>query len=236
MLYAIGDLHLSLGSDKPMDVFGGGWDGYVEKLRVGLSKVKPEDTIVLCGDLTWAMTLDEAVLDFRFIADIPGRKIILKGNHDYWFETVAKANAFFERNGFENIEILNNNYFLYEVERKYAICGTRGWLFDENMDGTHNGKIMAREVMRLDASLKAAASALGPETEKLCFFHYPPRFGNYVCEDVIATMKKHGVRRCWYGHIHGAGHRYAVTGWVDGIEYNMVSADFLNFVPQRLCI
>jgi predicted phosphohydrolase len=211
-----------------MDVFGGGWDGYVEKLRAGFSRLTDADTCVLCGDLTWGMTMEEASEDFRFIAAIPGRKILLKGNHDYWFDTAAKARTFFAKNAFLNIEILNNNSFTYEDA---AICGTRGWLFDENMDGTHNGKIMAREVQRLAASLKSAG-----EREKLCFFHYPPRFKNYVCEDIIRTMKEYGVKRCWYGHIHGSGHRFAAQGWIDGIEYNMISADFVNFIPQKICI
>ncbi|MDR0905684.1 MAG: metallophosphoesterase [Oscillospiraceae bacterium] len=227
-LFAIGDLHLSLGASKPMDIFGG-WDGYVEKLKAGFERVAPDDTVILCGDLTWGMTLDEAREDFRFISDLPGKKIILKGNHDYWFTTANKAQTFFAQNGFTGFEILNNNCFAYGDA---AICGTRGWLYDENMDGTHNGKIMAREVLRLEASLKAAEGR--GFAEKLCFFHYPPRFKGYICADIIAVMQKYGVKRCWYGHIHGTGHRHAVTGTVDGVEYNMVSADFVNFVPQLI--
>lgn len=230
-LFAIGDLHLSLGGSKPMDIFGG-WDGYIEKLQNGFRRVAPEDTVVLCGDLSWAMTLAEAEEDFRFISRLPGRKIILKGNHDYWFTTVTKAKSFFDACGFCNIEILNNNSFDVSLAdgKEIAVCGTRGWLFDENIDGTHNGKIMAREVMRLESSLKSAG-----DREKLCFFHYPPRFKDYLCADIVETMKKYGVKRCWYGHIHGYGHRYAVTGWVDGIEYNMISADFVGFEPQNIC-
>jgi len=231
-LFAIGDLHLSLGGSKPMDIFAG-WDGYVEKLQKGFEPVSPDDTVVLCGDLTWAMSLAEAEADFRFVAQLPGKKIILKGNHDYWFTTASKAKTFFELHGFTGFDILNNNYFPYMADngRELAICGTRGWLFDENLDGTHNGKIMAREVMRLEASLKSAG-----EREKLCFFHYPPRFKDYICTDIVEMMKEYGVKRCWYGHIHGSGHRFAVTGWVDGIEYNMISADFVGFSPQSICI
>ncbi|NLB29318.1 MAG: serine/threonine protein phosphatase [Clostridiales bacterium] len=231
-LFAIGDLHLSLGGAKPMDIFCG-WDGYVEKLQKGFEIVKPDDTVVLCGDLTWAMSLPEAEEDFRFVSALPGKKILLKGNHDYWFTTVSKAKAFFELKGFEGIDILNNNFFPYTTGggEDIAICGTRGWLFEENLDGTHNGKIMAREVLRLKASLEAAG-----DREKLCFFHYPPRFKDYVCTDIVDMMRSYGAKRCWYGHIHGHGHRYAVTGWVDGIEYNMVSADFVEFTPQIVCI
>ena len=231
-LFAIGDLHLSLGGSKPMDIFSG-WDGYIEKLKKGFEPVKPDDTVVLCGDLTWAMSLDEALEDFRFVSRLPGKKLLLKGNHDYWFTTVAKMKTFLDKHGITGIDVINNNCFTYKNEtgREVAICGTRGWLFDENLDGTHNGKIMAREVMRLEASLKAAG-----ESEKLCFFHYPPRFKDYVCAGIVEMMKFYGVKRCWYGHIHGPGHRMAVTGWVDGIEYNMVSADFIGFSPQSICI
>jgi len=229
-LYAIGDLHLSLGASKPMDIFAG-WDGYVEKLKRGFARVAAEDTVILCGDLSWAMSLDDAREDFRFIDELPGSKILLKGNHDYWFTTATKAQKIFAENGFNAMEILNNNAFAFNGA---AIAGTRGWIYDENIDGTHNGKIMAREALRLEASLKAAEK-LSP-SEILCFFHYPPRFANYVCEDIVALMKRYGVRRCWYGHVHSFGHRHAVTGMVDGIEYNMISADYVDFVPQIIDI
>jgi predicted phosphohydrolase len=211
-----------------MDVFGGAWEDHVEKLRDGFRRVTDDDTVILCGDLTWAMTTDEAEQDFRFIDELHGKKIILKGNHDYWFQTAAKAKTYFASLGLRDMPILNNNAFTYGDT---AICGTRGWIYDENIDGTHNGKIMARETLRLIASLKAAG-----DREKLCFFHYPPRFGGYVCDGIVAAMREYGVRRCWYGHVHGHGHRSAVTGWVDGIEYNMVSADYVGFVPQEIII
>ena len=226
-LYAIGDLHLSLGTDKPMDVFGGGWDNYVEKILSGFSIIGPDDTCVLCGDISWAMSLEESRLDFGFINDLPGKKIILKGNHDYWWTTAAKMHSFFEQNGFENIEILHNNCFFYNGA---AICGTRGWLTDSEAGAEHNKKIMAREASRLRASLTAAAGA----EEKLCFFHYPPRFKSTVCHDLISVMNDFGVKRCWYGHIHSNGWRFAVRGEVDGISYAMVSADFVDFAPQLI--
>jgi predicted phosphohydrolase len=225
-LYAIGDLHLSLGTSKPMDIFDG-WDGYIDKIQSGFERVAPEDTVVLCGDLTWGMTLEDSEADFRFVSNLPGKKILLKGNHDYWFTTAAKARAFFQKHGFDNIEILNNNCFVYGGA---AICGTRGWLFDEGADREHNTKIMAREVQRLELSLKASEKT--GAGERLCFFHYPPRYGGYVCADIVAMMKKYGVTRCWYGHIHGRAQRQAVTGVLDGVEYNMISADYVNFVPQ----
>ena len=226
-LYAIGDLHLSLGSDKPMDVFGGGWENYVEKLTAGFSSLTTDDVCVLCGDLTWGMSLEESREDFRFIGSLPGKKIILKGNHDYWWSTASKARSFFAANGIEDIDILNNNCYFYGGT---ALCGTRGWFYEEEVHGAHDKKIMAREVMRLEASLKAAGDA----EEKICFFHYPPRFKDYICREIIDVMNAYGVKQCWYGHIHSHGHRFAVQGTVEGIEYRMVSADYVDFTPVRV--
>jgi predicted phosphohydrolase len=253
-LYAIGDLHLSLGTDKPMDVFGGAWDDYVAKIKKGFSSLGPSDTCVLCGDLTWAMTLEESLEDFRFVDSLPGKKIILKGNHDYWWSTSSKARSFFEKNGITTIEILNNNSFPVKSDdgKTVYVCGTRGWFFEEETgggraDAAHDRKIMAREVGRLEASLSSAPEsddkASTPDSDdkasesvtKICFLHYPPVFRNYVCRELIDVMNKHEVRSCWYGHIHGIGHRYAVTGEVGGIAYHMVSADFVGFSPVKVC-
>ena len=210
-----------------MDVFGGEWDNYVEKIKSGFSNLGPDDVCLLCGDISWAMALEDSLTDFLFINELPGSKIILKGNHDYWWTTVAKMKSFFESNGLENIEILHNNCFFYNGT---AICGTRGWLTDGDIDVEHNKKIMAREASRLRTSLIAASDA----AEKLCFFHYPPRFKNLICRDLIDVMNEFEVKRCWYGHIHSNGRRYAVRGEVDGIGYEMVSADFVDFVPQLI--
>jgi len=226
-LYAIGDLHLSLGSDKPMDVFGGGWISYLEKIKKGFQILEPEDTCVLCGDISWGMSLEESLEDFLLIESLPGKKIILKGNHDYWWTTVSKMNAFFEANGIRSISILHNNCFFYETA---AICGTRGWLADEELSAEQNGKIMARETARLRASLQSAADS----SVKLCFLHYPPRFKNTICHDLVEVMDEYGVICCRYGHLHAEGHRLAVRGIIDGIEYEIVSADFVDFVPQRV--
>ncbi len=226
-LYAIGDLHLSLGLDKPMDVFGGGWDNYVDKLAAGFARLNDTDTTVLCGDITWGMTLTESLPDFQFIDALPGRKIILKGNHDYWWATSAKISAFFEQHQMKTIDILNNNS--YHVGEK-AVCGTRGWFFEEQTGSEHDKKILAREVMRLESSLKSAGDAV----EKICFLHYPPVYKNYVCRDIIDVMQKYGVKQCWYGHIHSFGHRAAVTGDFEGIEYHLVSADYVDFSPVEV--
>lgn len=222
-LYAIGDLHLSLGAEKPMDVFGGVWEGYVEKLRAGFSAVRPEDTTVLLGDLSWAMDLGRAQADFAWIDKIPGRKIIVKGNHDYWFTTAKKFYTFCEQNGFSNQYILNNNFYEYDG---WALCGTRGWFFEESRSSAHDEKVFQRELSRLEASLRAAG-----ELPKLVFLHYPPRYRGYECPEILALLEKYGVRRCFYGHLHGASHHLAEEGLWNGIEFRLVSADRLKFCP-----
>lgn len=222
-LYAIGDTHLSLGSDKPMDVFGGGWAGYVDKLREGFARVQPEDTVVLCGDLSWGMSLEEAREDFAFLNALPGRKLLVKGNHDYWWTTAAKMEHFFGSNGFDTLQILHNNCHEYG---DIALCGTRGWFFEENASD-QNAKVFHREVMRLEASLKAAG-----EKEKLCFLHYPPLYQGYECPEIVALLEQYGVKACYYGHLHGGSHRLAREGRIGGVDYFLVSADYLRFTPK----
>lgn len=225
-LYAIGDTHLSLRSDKPMDVFGGGWDGYVDKLREGFAPVEDSDTVVLCGDLSWGMSLEEARDDFAFLnSELPGEKWLLKGNHDYWWTTASKMNAFFAANGFTRLHILHNNCAPYGDA---ALCGTRGWFFEEN--GTpHWEKVFNRELIRLEASLKAAG-----EREKLCFLHYPPLYRGYRCQEIIDLLERYQVRVCCYGHLHGASHRLAIEGVQGNVDYRLVSADFVGFRPKKI--
>lgn len=225
-LYAIGDLHLSFGADKPMDVFGGAWTGYVEKLRQGLRVIGPEDTTVLLGDVSWALNLEGAQEDFAFLNAIPGRKLILKGNHDYWWSTAAKFQKFCQDNGFENLSLLHNNCHFYG---ETALCGSRGWFFEEDRAGTHNGKVYDREVLRLEASLKAAG-----DCEKICFLHYPPRYRGYECPEILALLRQYDVRQCYYGHLHGDSHRLAVEGEADGTKFFLASADYVNFKPVRV--
>ena len=222
-LYAIGDLHLSLGTEKPMDVFGGAWAGYMDKLREGIAMIQPEDTTVLLGDLSWALNLSEAQKDFAWINSIPGKKIILKGNHDYWWSTAAKFYQFCNEHGFSNMHILNNNHYEYDG---MAICGTRGWFFEEERSTGHDEKVFNRELLRLEASLKSAG-----DLPKTVFLHYPPRYKGYVCEQILALLKTYDVRRCFYGHLHGASHGLAVEGLWDGIDFKLVAADRLNFRP-----
>lgn len=224
-LYAIGDLHLCLGAPKPMDIFGGAWVGYMDKLKEGLSIITEEDTTVLLGDLSWALDLPNAQADFAWINSIPGRKIILKGNHDYWWCTQAKFAKFCAEHGFENLHLLNNNFFDYEG---ISICGTRGWFFEEEQS-CHNAKVLSREVGRLEASLKAAEGR-----PILAFLHYPPLYTGYRCPEVIAKLEEYGVEQCYYGHLHGPTHKRAIEGKLGGVEYHLVSGDYLGFVPKKI--
>ena len=222
-LYAIGALHLSLGVEKPMDIFGGAWINYMGKLKDGMSVINEDDTVVLLGDISWALDLEQAKEDFAWINSIPGRKIILTGNHDYWWCTAKKFYEFCAENNFTNIYLLHNNHFDYE---DVAICGTRGWFFEEERSGSHDEKVFKRELLRLEESLKRAA-----DKRKLVFLHYPPRYKGYICEEIIALLNKYDVRMCYYGHLHGASHGLAQEGLWDGIEYKLLSADRLDFCP-----
>ncbi len=225
-LYAIGDLHLCLGSPKPMDVFGGAWLGYMDKLKDGLSVIGSEDTTVLLGDLSWALGLEQAEKDFAWINAIPGRKIILKGNHDYWWSTVSKFDQFCKDKGFSDLLILNNNHYEYNG---WAICGTRGWFFEEERSGQHDEKVFKRELLRLEASLQSAG-----ELPKIVFLHYPPKYKGYNCDEILELLERYQVRRCFYGHLHGPSHGLAMEGLWDGVDFRLVSADYLNFHPYKV--
>ena len=226
-LYAIGDTHLSLGCAKPMDVFGGAWENYVDKLQEGFARVKPEDTVVLCGDLSWGMSLEEALPDFAFLDALPGTKYIVKGNHDYWWNTANKMTAFWEAHGLHTLHLLHNNCAFYG---DVALCGTRGWFFEPAAAAAESDKIYRRELIRLEASLKAAGEA----GEKLAFLHYPPKYQGYVCREIVDLLEKHHVSKCFYGHLHGHSHRLALEGEEGGVDYRLVSADYLSFVPEKI--
>ena len=226
-LFAIGDLHLSLGDQfKPMDIFNG-WDGYVEKLEQNWrSTVTSEDTVVLAGDTSWAMKLPNVFNDFEFINSLPGKKIILKGNHDYWWSTMAKMERFVEENHFDTISFLFNNCYSYG---KYGICGTRGWV--SIGDGTEDEKVQFREVQRLEVSIKAALDA---GLEPVVFLHYPPVYGLNSNYDILDVLYRYGIKKCFYGHIHGYSQKNAITGMHDGVEYIMISSDYLKFAPYHV--
>ena len=225
-IFVIGDLHLSLGADKPMDKFPG-WQGYVQRIRENwLRVVSPDDTVVLAGDTSWGMKLEEAAPDFAFLEQLPGQKLLLKGNHDYWWTTARKMEAFFEARGFGSLRLLHNNAHIVEG---VALCGTRSWLFEPGEP--HDEKVMNRELGRLRASLAAAGEQA---REKVVFLHYPPVYPGASAPQVIELMRSFGVRRCFYGHLHGASVHAAVQGVVDGLEYRLISADALRFCPYKI--
>jgi predicted phosphohydrolase len=226
-VFAIGDLHLSLGSDKPMDIFAG-WENYVDKLKANWNAVvSDEDTVVIVGDISWAMSLENTVDDFRFINDVlHGRKIFLKGNHDYWWSTLKKMNQFLDVQNMDKIRILHNNAY---VEESIVICGTRGWISDTGE--APDRKILLREAGRLEMSIQAALKLKG---EPVVFIHYPPIFGSEQNELILDVLHKYQIKRCFYGHIHGHAAKKAFNGIKDGIQYKIVSADVLNFAPIKI--
>lgn len=226
-LYAISDLHLSFGvPEKTMSIFRG-WENYHERIRKNwLELVKPDDTVVIAGDFCWGMNLKESVADFEFLNSLTGNKILVKGNHDYWWTTQNKIKNFFDENNFSTLNILHINHYKYE---NYGICGTRGWI---NMpDEPADAKILAREAGRLEASI---LSAISENLEPIVFMHYPPIFGGSFNYDILDVLYKYKIKRCFYGHIHGKGHASAVQGVYDGIDFRLISSDFLQFIPQKV--
>ena len=228
-LYVIGDTHFSEGCNKPMDVFGGKWIGYRDKLVEALAVLKPEDTLVLAGDFSWGMSLKEALPDFRLLDSFPGRKLLLKGNHDYWWETVSKMKRFFAENAIETIDFLHNSCYFYNGA---ALCGTRGWFYDKNDPAAGDDKIFKRELIRLEASLKAAVDQGAREID--CFLHYPPVFAGTEVPQITELLSRYPVKRVFYGHLHGESLRGAFSGMRNGIYYAVVSADALGFRPIQI--
>ncbi|WP_059005135.1 metallophosphoesterase [Bittarella massiliensis (ex Durand et al. 2017)] len=224
-IFALGDTHLSLASDKPMDVFPG-WSGYLPKLEKNWrDTVADGDTVVIPGDVSWAMSLEEAATDFAFLDSLPGRKILLKGNHDYWWSTKNKMDGFLAERGFTTLSILSNES--YQVEG-VNICGSRSWFFEDT--DPHDAKIRARELGRIRMSLEKADPAL----PILLFLHYPPVYRDFLSQETIDLMGEWGITQCYYGHLHGKAIQWAFEGDYEGIAFRLVSADALNFCP--LCI
>ncbi len=228
-LYAIGDLHLSLGTNKPMDVFGSKWANYVERIQENFSKLNDDDVIVLAGDISWGMSLEQSLPDFQFIDALPGKKLLLKGNHDYWWSSLTQLRS----NLPENMHAVQNDAF---DAGDVVFCGTRGWTLPQTGGaaadgpaGSQDEKIFRRELGRLEASLKAAGGR-----EKLCFLHYPPKYRGYECPEILQLLHEYGVKRCYYGHLHADSIRLAIQGESDGIDFRLVSADYVNFKPQKV--
>lgn len=223
-LYVLGDLHLSLGGDKPMDIFKG-WGGHVERITENWNSIVEDcDTVVVNGDISWSMSLEKTETDFEYINNrLKGNKIFIKGNHDYWWTTKSKMDAYLSEKGFDRIKILNNNAFLAEG---VSVCGTRGWINDDSEE--FDVKLLNREAGRLEMSL-AEGIKLGGEL--VVFIHYPPIFGGEKNSYILDVLKKYNVRHCYYGHVHGGAVRKAFTGEYDGTEFHIASCDCVKFTP-----
>ena len=227
-LFVLADLHLCFGDpSKTMSVFNG-WADYQERIKKHwLELIKNEDTVVLPGDISWGMSLAEAAPDFHFINDLPGEKIIIKGNHDYWWSTMKKMEDFLAAEGCSTIKLLHNNHYRYG---EYGICGTRGWV---NMPGeTQDEKVLKREVQRLETSIK---SALAENLKPIVFLHYPPIFATNFNYDILEVLYRYDISDCYYGHIHGrSAHELCVKNTYDGINFHLIAGDYLQFIPEKI--
>jgi len=230
-IYGVADLHLSFNTDKPMDIFGPNWEKHSEKIKKDwLKKVKETDTVLIPGDFSWETYLENTYKDFEFLNNLPGRKILLKGNHDYWWTTLTNIKNYLKENNFNTIDILFNNSF--EIENN-IIAGTRGWDYTK----TSERKIIEREIGRLELSLKDAKKKNEDKDIIVCM-HYPPISKNYLENEferkILYLLKEYNVKRCIYGHLHGTSHAGAITGEIEGIQFDLVSADYLDFKLLRL--
>lgn len=227
-IYVIADLHLSFEQNKPMDIFGDNWENHAEKIRKSwLDVVKEDDYVILPGDFSWATYLENTKKDFEYLNNLPGYKIMLKGNHDYWWTTVTNMKNFLKENEFSNIDFLYNNSFC--IENKILV-GTRGWNILDNED---DSKMIKRENARLILSIEDGIKKYGEDKEIIAFLHYPPitmssKYKNEESE-FVKTLRKYGIKRCYYGHLHGNSHKDAIEGEVNGITYKLISADYLDF-------
>ncbi len=222
-IFAISDLHLSFGVSKPMDIFKG-WDNHSERIEANWKRlIKPEDTVVLPGDFSWGLKIEETLEDFKFLEKLPGKKLLLKGNHDLWWSTAKKIREFFEENSIKSVDIIYNNCAIAEG---FAIAGTRGWFYDDKS----SKKVLLREAGRLEKSLSEAENTGLPI---LTFLHYPPVYSDSVCEEIFEVLKKHNVKTVYYGHIHGLGYINAVKEY-EGINFKLISCDCIDFTPIKL--
>ena len=234
-VFVIADLHLAtVNKQKSMEIFGKRWKNYIEKLRDNWCAVVTEnDTVIIPGDISWGLATSDALDDLLWLDSLPGKKIIMKGNHDFWWSTASKLNAFFEENKITSLTLLNNNAI--EAEN-YIIAGSRGWFTDKSMQNTDEkvdyAKIINRETIRLRMSLDAAVKLKGDtKKEIVAFLHFPPIWGDFVCEPILKLLDEYKIQRCYLGHIHGS---YTVPAAFEynGIKFYIISADYLDFLPK----
>lgn len=228
-IYAISDLHLSFNTNKPMDVFG--WNDYENKIKEDWNKkVKEDDLVLLPGDFSWESKLENTYKDFSYLSNLPGKKILLKGNHDFWWTTLKSMRNFLNRNDFKNIDFLYNNSYEYKEK---IIAGTRGWnLVTETEE---DKKIKDRELLRLESSIKNGIECFGKDKEIIVCLHYPPILKENMKSEFTEILEKYNVKKCIYGHLHGKSQINAVEGKFNGVEYTMVSCDYTGFKLKEIC-
>ncbi|NLV88241.1 MAG: serine/threonine protein phosphatase [Tissierellia bacterium] len=226
MIFAIGDLHFDSSGEKPMDVFGDIWLNHQEKIiKNWYSIIGKDDLVLLVGDISWALKLEEAYEDLLKIDELPGRKLIIKGNHDYWWNSLKKLNSL----GLKTIDFIQNNSFVYQ---NIGIAGTRGWSsIDVEIIDPHDEKIFNRELNRLRMSLDSLDKDL---EKKIVMLHYPPFNMDSSPNEFIEVMKEYNIDKCIYGHLHAEGHKYVVEGVIEGIDFHCVSSDYIKFVPKKI--
>lgn len=232
-VYAISDLHLSFGVNKPMNIFGKVWDNYEERIKEDwIKNVKEEDIVIIPGDISWGINYIEASKDFEYINNLPGKKIVSRGNHDYYFNTKTKFEKFLKDYGFNTISVLHNNAI--ELDN-YILCGTRGWGKTDGNTKEEDEKIIKRETGRLVISLeeglkiKERCKKEGKNKELIVAMHYPP-----FLKDFKEVLEKYKVKKCMYGHLHGYGHLQVKEGIIDNVEYIMVGCDYTKFKLIRI--
>lgn len=222
-IYAISDLHLSFKNKKPMDIFGEIWREHENKIEEDWKKnVQENDLVLLPGDFSWATYLEDAYPDFEYINKLPGRKILLKGNHDYWWTTITSMRNYIKENHFDEIDFLYNNSYYFE---NYIIVGTRGWA---TLEDGNTEKMIKREVARLELSFADGIEKYGDDKEIIVCMHYPPT------KEFLDVMKKYKVKVCLYGHLHGAQQIDVKEGIIDGVKLEMVSSDYLKFKLKKI--
>lgn len=230
-VYTLADLHLSFSTNKPMDIFGSLWENHTEKLLEYWNYlVLPEDTVIVPGDISWAMHIKDAVEDFRFINSLNGKKIIMKGNHDYWWQSMKKLEEFVAEHSFNTISFLHNSATVVE---NIVVCGSRGWSCDSS-PSAEDRKIIAREAIRFELSVSEAEKLNSDGSREIvAFSHYPVLLPGDETSPILEVLVRHNIKRLYYGHLHGAKENHLIKS-AGGVQMELISADFRHFTPVRI--
>lgn len=225
-LYAISDLHLDFVGNKPMDIFGEKWSDHSSKIKENwIKKIKEEDTVLIAGDISWSMKMEDGIKDLEWVDRLPGKKIMIKGNHDYWWGSISKLNQLFS-----GMNFIQNNFFTYQ---DYAICGTRGWNYPGGEAFSEKDeKIYVRELIRLKLSVESAVKA--GYKKFIIMLHYPPVADQEGISGFTEIIDEIGAEIVIYGHLHGPSVVNAFEGYRNGVKYIFTSSDFINFNPVKI--